>query len=490
MVDVPVQEHHHHFLSHPRQADLAELAAGNWHAHAHPWRAVLIVSTHPVPVELQLDAAQAVRVNVLAGGTDDDRRLHAGIEARRAIMGAARPPAHALAHARHRVVVVRYRPRPGLVVVAGVMVDRHDYIVALGKRHARRLAAEVAAQLETAAGLGVAVVAGSVEILAHAIERFHVARGQRLALVLVAVAERAGVAEALIGAHVALAIGRVAEGALRARLLVVEAGQGKRAAAEFPRALPAVDAVAFVGARFAAEHDFTDAVINAMLDPRGEGGVIGQPQRVAIKAVLVPVVQAQVFPAPVQVVIVGFVVLIGAGKLGVRIVEAGAIVALQIVGEHRLGQFDDAFVMERDAVLAQFGKAKPGAEYHLVEGEAAVCFNQAKLLHIAVEVAQRAVGAHQRNRDHLRHDRLERNIGVVGQEFEVDAKVARQLLARMHRVHQQHAFFRTVVEWKLETQQAVALRGLAKGGQGGNVGRRFAQIHVGSPWYPVTRAGL
>lgn len=116
------------------------------------------------------------------------------------------------------------------------MIDRQDQVFARADARARRLtsgrygsrAAEVAAQRETAPGLGAAVIAASFEVLRLAVMLLQAVLRQRVAVVNVGTAIAAVLIQ-LMGKHVALLAQRMAAGAADLGLLVVEAGQHERA---------------------------------------------------------------------------------------------------------------------------------------------------------------------------------------------------------------------------------------------------------------------
>ena len=99
-------------------------------------------------------------------------------------------------------------------------------------------------------------------------------------------------------------------------------------------------------------------------------------------------------------------------------------VALQIMIEGRFGDVDDRAFVERDVVHAQLGKRQPGLQHHLVERETSIAAQQAKLADITIKIAQTAVIAHHRNRDHASHHRCQGKVEIVGQQFDVEAEVA------------------------------------------------------------------
>ena len=317
MVDIAILELHHHFLAHARQRDLPHLYAGHRHHDAYPRRTALVEFAQAVPVKLQADAAQRIGVDFLAGRADHQRRLHPGHQARLAVVAAAGPPAPVLAHANKTVFVVGRRVAAGLIIVAGDMLDRQDQVFARLDVVAARLAAlvspflpaEMAGQGKTAARLRLALVAGRFEILAQMIAFLHAALGQQVAMVDIAVAIRTGVFIQFMGGDVALAVQAMAGGALRTRVFIVEAGQGQQARTELAHGLPLLDAIVFHRAGAGMK---LHRALGLAIDQLGQGAVVGQPQGMAIQAVLIPVVPAQCLPAPVQMVVVGFIVLVGA----------------------------------------------------------------------------------------------------------------------------------------------------------------------------------
>ena len=90
-VGIAVEEVHDDLVADPRQGEHAVALAGPGLRDAHPARAVLVLLAEPVPVELDLDPAVLVGLDLVAAGTDDDRRLRAGDhrprrDARRAVV--------------------------------------------------------------------------------------------------------------------------------------------------------------------------------------------------------------------------------------------------------------------------------------------------------------------------------------------------------------------------------------------------------------------
>ncbi|MNM28630.1 hypothetical protein D3C81_391460 [compost metagenome] len=72
----------------------------------------------------------------------------------------------------------------------------------------------------------------------------------------------------------------------------------------------------------------------------------------AIGAVLVPVVPAKGFPAPVQVVVIRFVVLVGTAELRIVAMQTRFPVALLVMCKGRFGQLHQALTVKGHVVLA------------------------------------------------------------------------------------------------------------------------------------------
>ena len=261
VVHIPIQKLDHHLLPDARQAHLAEVLAGHGHHDAYPRRAGLVEFSQPVPVELQFDPAQFIGMNILSGRADDDGRLHAGIDARRAVMVTPRPPANVAANAHKGVGVFRLAVQAGGIIVARGMLDRHDEVVArtdagfhvFARRRCFDGRTEMAFQLERAARLRRAVVAARLEILGALVALFHAAPGQHLAVTHIRVAVRAGVFVEFVAVYISLQVEGACIDQLRMRALVVETCQRQFAGAEFPHRLPVVNPVRLLGTGLGAE---------------------------------------------------------------------------------------------------------------------------------------------------------------------------------------------------------------------------------------------
>ena len=395
MVDVPVDEDHAHFLTDPRQANMPELDAGTRRHHAQPGRAVLVVVVQPVPMKLDLDPPIAIGMDLGAGRPDHDGGLDAVIGAGLAVVVPARAPLDILAHAVERVFVVRWRPRSGLVVVAGFVVDGEDQVVAITDAGLGRFAtlgnaqlgAEVVGELEAPARLGGTIVAAGFEGLRVGVALAHALLRELFALVMGAETVRARVFIDFVGEDVALVVQGLGSRALRDRVLVVEAGQGRPAGAEAAHRAPFADTVVFERTGLVAERDFAGIVDPGRIDGLRQRAPVAEPERVPVGPVLVPVVQPELFPAAVQVVVVGLVVLVRAGHARILADDDRIPVGLAVVGKGEFGEFDDALAMERPVVLAQLGECQPRLEDHVVEREAAIGANETEFGDIAVEVA-------------------------------------------------------------------------------------------------------
>lgn len=75
LVRVAFEEVHDDLLPHPRQLHEAEALARPGAGHADPAAALLVLLPVAVPVELHLDAAVLVGVDLIARGTGDDGGL-------------------------------------------------------------------------------------------------------------------------------------------------------------------------------------------------------------------------------------------------------------------------------------------------------------------------------------------------------------------------------------------------------------------------------
>ena len=164
-----------------------------------------------------------------------------------------------------------------------------------------------------------------------------------------------------------------------------------------------------------------------------------------------------------QVVVVGFIVLIGAGELWIVAMDAGFPVALPVVRKCCFGQLHHALAMKGHIVLAQPGKGQPGLQHHAVPRKAAIGAQQAKLAHIAVKVAQRAIVAQHGNAHHAAHHGLERDVRVIGQQFGFETEVARYLFPGSERIDQQDGAGWPIFMGELDLQQAPLLRGEVEG---------------------------
>jgi hypothetical protein len=83
-----------------------------------------------------------------------------------------------------------------------------------------------------------------------------------------------------------------------------------------------------------------------------------------------------------------------------------------------------ALAVEDAVVFAQVQIRGPGFEHHVISGQATVGLVQAELEHVAVEVAQGSVFAHQLNRHQLALHGFELDAGIVAQDVNVELKVA------------------------------------------------------------------
>ena len=49
----------------------------------------------------------------------------------------------------------------------------------------------------------------------------------------------------------------------------------------------------------------------AAVDAVGQPGIVAQTERMTVGAMFIPIMESLVFPAPVQMVVIGFVMLVG-----------------------------------------------------------------------------------------------------------------------------------------------------------------------------------
>src|SRR5262249_30134348 len=75
LVRIALEEVDDHLLPHTRRRDTAPALPCPWLRDADTARAVLVVRPEAIPVELHLDAAELVGVDLIAGRPDDHRRL-------------------------------------------------------------------------------------------------------------------------------------------------------------------------------------------------------------------------------------------------------------------------------------------------------------------------------------------------------------------------------------------------------------------------------
>ena len=145
--------------------------------------------------------------------------------------------------------------------------------------------------------------------------------------------------------------------------------------------------------------------------------------------------------------------------------QTGLPVALLVVRKRGFGQLHHTLAVKRDVVLAQPGKRQPRLQQHAVPGKTAIGAQQAELAHIAVEIAQAAVVAHHADAHHAPHHGAQGDMGVVGQQFHLEAKVARQRFLRLQGIDQQHGIGGTIAMRKIQAQQTPLLRSRTEGGQ-------------------------
>jgi hypothetical protein len=222
-----------------------------------------------------------------------------------------------------------------------------------------------------------------------------------------------------------------------------------------------MNAVIFERAALVVERDDVHVVVAGGVDRFVMEALVGEHELVTVEAVFVPVMHAPRFPAAVQVVEIGLVILIGNGQGRIFFKHMHVPVSLAVVLERCFGDLLHALAMERHVVLAQAREGKPGLEHHPVKGKAAIGTQERQLRDVPVEVTQRAVLAHQGNRDQPAHQHLERNARVVRQDVDLEPESARDLLARDQLVWQQNRG-RAVLERKIQSHQPVVLRVAAK----------------------------
>ncbi|KGF81266.1 hypothetical protein IA69_12995 [Massilia sp. JS1662] len=201
-----------------------------------------------------------------------------------------------------------------------------------------------------------------------------------------------------------------------------------------------------------------------------------------IGPVLVPVVQPEIFPAAVQVVVVGLVVLVGTSHARIVANDDRIPVGLAVMGECQFGQFDDALAVERHVVLAQLREREPRFEHHAIERETAVSAQETEFGDVAVEIAQRPVFTHDGNRHHPGHHRLQGNPCVIGQEFDLDAEAAGDFFPRGHPVRQEDGV-RPVAPGEFQAHQSVVLRIETEHRQCSACRDRLAPIHATPPGF-------
>jgi len=109
-----------------------------------------------------------------------------------------------------------------------------------------------------------------------------------------------------------------------------------------------VNAIVLVRTTLIMEGDY----VRGLVDRFGPQAVVRQHELVAAEFVLVPVMESKRFPAPMQVVVVGLVVLVGDGELRILASQANAPFSLPVVLKGFRRDLTYGLVVERHACLA------------------------------------------------------------------------------------------------------------------------------------------
>ncbi len=215
---------------------------------------------------------------------------------------------------------------------------------------------------------------------------------------------------------------------------------------------PVQDAVRFLRAHAAVKAD----LVGIAVDRRRGTAWIGDDQPMPVLAMLVPVAQPRLFPAPMHIVVIVFAEL--AGHLHRRIVLAdmpGPIGQDTVILEHGFGLAPQVAVEEQAVVPAVSQVAQPRPDHRFVAGTGAVAAELPERKDMAVEITLAAVAAQQAERDLPADEIPGRQCGMIGKDFDRELKIARQRFRAVDAIRQQKRIRRLAFEF--ESQQTIVL---------------------------------
>jgi len=313
-------------------------------------------------------------------------------------------------------------------------------------------------QAEGPARLEKAAIADTFEELRRRLELLHAQAALAVAVVSIGKAIGACILVMFYQRHGALLVQGRYLNILWPRRLEVVTGEARAGRLELAHRRPLGHAIFFDGASMMLEGDQACAV-----DRLGIARIIRQSQLMAVCLVFVVVVPASVFPAPMQEVAVALVELEHLGALCVAMAQQAVPSRMQRIGAEDFGTQSLQAEMMKDAIVPARGQeGHPRHQACLVEGDAAIGAYKAEAVHVAGEMARRAVCANQRHAQQLAHQRLQRDAGVVAEKFERVSVIAAQGLAGVEAIDQQFDVGGIVIdEVKLQDAVMLALPGQA-----------------------------
>ena len=177
----------------------------------------------------------------------------------------------------------------------------------------------------------------------------------------------------------------------------------------------------------------------------------------AVGAVFVPVVPALRLPAPVQVVVVGFVELAGVGHRLVGTEVLHLPIAGFAVDEDEFALLFDRLAVEQVVVAPKAQECQPGQQDQVVVREPRIVLDEAEVEDVAVEVAHRAIVARDFDGDHLAHHVLEFDVGLVGQDFDSELEILAQSFIGIQTIGNHQYVRRAVFLGERQAHQACGL---------------------------------
>ena len=392
-------------------------------------------------MELQQHTPVLVGIETLAFGADHDRCLRRQDARIDAVESSYRPPGRGFLHARKSVAVRRLRADTLKVVVRRDVVREGNQIFIVEIADADRMS-EVVGQLKPPPRHDEAVIAGGLPLSSDRLDGFDTAAGLPLPLFPVAVRILARI---VVPLQLLPAITRPC---IRARIdetagTRVHMGHGLEVGGRLAyvrgrdllNERPRSDPVRLLRAGFVLVRHLGAFAIDGRLLARR----IGDNQLVLRRRVLVPVAQPHVFPAAVDIVVVVLAELARHRHFGVLLTDLPLPNRQRaVIREDRRGLATDALIQEQPVVLAKRQIPGPRAHLRFVKNDASVGSHEPEREDVTVEMTVAAVVAQQFHRNELADEVIRIELGVIRQDLDHEAEIARERFLAFEAIHQQH----------------------------------------------------